>query len=339
MFLLLAAVMTLLLSVFAVHGIDGQKGQAGVRFAEKKIDAKQMEHIYEEGELEDLPLLTLWRFEEGAGICKTDGSRHATVKLVELWGDVEQIYTECLMDGAPLSKEDKAGCMLSGKAAFEVFGSEDVVGRQVLYDNRAYEVRGLLDVEDKLFIREEDEGLFSYMEAKGSAGGVIESVRTLLVQAGVSISDGAVLAWDFIRGILHLFMALAIGMLEFAAVRWFAVRHRERSLLVWCVRVCAVLLFAVVLVKGWCFPQEYIPGSWSDFEFYENLFQEQWENYNRYLNIPSIFKDRQIFESLRLAFGCIAVSSLCSVACAIRASRKMKRTTYGKISSSISSKM
>lgn len=339
MFLLLAAVMTLLLSVFAVHGIDGQKGQAGVRFAEKKIDAKQMEHIYEEGELEDLPLLTLWRFEEGAGICKTDGSRHATVKLVELWGDVEQIYTECLMDGAPLSKEDKAGCMLSGKAAFEVFGSEDVVGRQVLYNNCTYDVRGILDVEDMLFIKEEDEGLFSYIEAKGDVGSVTEPIRELLLKSGLSVSDGAVLEWDFIRGIMHLCMIIAIGVLEFAAVRMFTVNYREHNLLVWCVRVCAVLLFAVVLVKGWCFPQEYIPGSWSDFEFYENLFQEQWENYNRYLNIPSIFKDRQIFADLRLAFGCIAVSSLCSVACVIRASRKMKRTTYGKISSSISSKM
>lgn len=327
--MLVAAILLLLLSVFVSREIEEQKGQAGVRFTKEGIDAKQIGRIYEEEEQEDLPWLTLWRCKEGADICKTDGSRRATVKLVELWGDVEHIYPKCLAGGSPLSKEDKAGCMLSGKAAFEVFGSEDVIGKQVVYENCTYEVRGLLDVEDKLFVRQQKEGLFSYMEAEGCARGGMEPVREILLQAGVSPKDGAVLEWDFIRGLLHLFGAFGAGLLELAAVRWFSRRYKGRRILVWCVRAGAAALFVLVLVKGWCFSQEVIPGSWSDFAFFGNLFQEQLENYKRYLDVPDIFKDRQLFWELRLALGCIAGSAVLSVICLFQREKETSENIGG----------
>lgn len=318
LFLWVAAAAFLILSSYVSMDMEGQQGQVGVRFLEDEVSGERIGHIYEQEEnVESLPWVTLWRMKEGVGISRADGGRRAMVKLVELWGGSEHIYPDCLMDGTSMSREDETGCMLSGKAAFEVFGSEDVLGKKVLLDGREYCVRGLLDVDDKLFLRETKEGDFSYVEAEVRAGDGTGSVRRVLAQAGVSAEDGAVLEWDAVRGLLHLLRALAIGLLGLAIVQWLMSRCRERPLWAWGVRIAAVLLFALVLARSWCFSQEFIPGSWSDFDFFGELFRSQWENYVRYLDMPDIFKDHLLFGELRLSLVCIVLSALCGMFCLI----------------------
>lgn len=325
----IVSVLLLISSFYIGRNIEKQKGQIGVRFSEKVLSGKRLEEVCEEndssgqnGQLR----ITLWSWQEKKRVFAEEKDAGIEVKQIRLWGDVEQIYPECLSDGNTLSKADESGCMLSKKAAFQLFGGVEVVGKKVLFDGQPYWVRGILDVDDVLFVREEKDGYFSCMEAEGKAGNGTNPVRQFLLQMGISAEEGAIMEWDILRGILHLLRAFVVGILVFALVQHLEKRGIRdnagaaqnvlgRSLWTVFAWIGAWLFFVLVLSKSWCFSQDFIPGSWSDFDFFSELFKAQQENYVRYLELPDVFKDHTLLRGFYLALGMYFVNLVC--ACAV----------------------
>ena len=317
--------------------LEIQKGQVGIRFPEYVINGEQLEELkqaYESNwnvgvesdrkEAEEFPEMTLWRQNKGKTIAtyeeeqksgqreiKESGTKNIQVKVIELWGDVEQIYPQRLMAGTVISKEDEAGCMLSDKAAFELFGAVDVLGKEVLYEGNTYEIRGILDLEEQVFLREDKQESCSFFEVQEDPGKGVEQLRQILSPAGISLEDGAVLEWDMICWILGMLRILTVGILLCVGIRWInqimcsdnilAKWHPKKGTMCavqYFLRMAVLLVLFLLLKENWCLSQDYIPAKWSDFEFFGELLREQRENYMRYLDLPDIQKDRELFKEM-----------------------------------------
>lgn len=350
------AVVCLLISAYVGRNLETQRGQVGIRFPEDVINGEQLEELkqaYESDrnvggepdksdkkEPEEFPDITLWRQNKEGTVSdpedglrkketqqevfrqeiKQSGTKCIQVKVIEVWGDVEQIYPGRLMAGAAISKEDEAGCMLSKEAAFDLFGAVDILDKEVLYEGKIYQVRGILDLEEEVFLREDQQVFCSFLEVQESPGEGVEQLRQILSPAGISLEAGAVLEWDMICWILGMVRTLALGILLFGGIRWIGKewgndatsrgygRHR---VFLWCLRIVVLLILFLLMKENWCLSQDYIPARWSDFEFFGELFQRQKENYLRYLDMADIWKDRKLFTEICWTLGWIAASVVC----------------------------
>lgn len=299
------------------HYAEGKSGQISVRYTEGWCTGKQLEAVISKNQEEnEISSITAWKQTEHVTITKEDLGRNISVKLIEMWGDVEQIFPQRLSGGAPLLKEDENGCMISEQAAYELFGGTDVIGKTISQEEYPLIIRGLLDVEEKLLIRQVSDTACTYLEINGESGGSKEAIRALLIQTGTDLMSGAVIEIDTFRGILHLMQLLPAGILLVFAIS-YANRFMQNRNLKWIVpgkcillMVCLALTFAGIRYI-WCFSEDFIPSRWSDFIFFKNLINEQVENYKKYLDIPEINRDRELFRCLKYTAFCEAGSIIC----------------------------
>lgn len=66
--------------------------------------------------------------------------RQTETDVVEICGDSTLLFSY----GYPLEPEDTNGCLIGEETALALFGGRQVIGEQVVYEGKAYEVRGIL---------------------------------------------------------------------------------------------------------------------------------------------------------------------------------------------------
>lgn len=296
------SLLSLLGSFYVGRQVEKKAGEMGIRFTEEVLSPEQSEQLCEKMEEEgkgDTPVMTLWKQTEGIEISGADLERGVKVKLLDIWGDVEQVYPECLLLGNTLLKEDVSGCMLSEKAAYELFGSTDILGKQIACQGKTYRVRGILKVEEPVFLRENEKAGFTFIEVRGQPGSGIEKIRQMLLTAGVVLEEGAVVETDTFRGLLRFLRFIPMGILVWLVYRKVRERCRGREGILWLVRIGVMFVWILAIWKSWCFSEDFIPAKWSDFEFFGELVKEQRTNYGRYLDIAEVYRDRVLFGDVK----------------------------------------
>lgn len=299
--MILVSMLFLITSLYMIREIEKQSGQIGVRFTQEVIDSRQLDQLYEEVEDEEWPRVTLWKQTEHVPAFYEELNREVLLKLVDIWGDVEQVYPDCLVAGAPLIKDDEAGCMLTEKAAEKLFGGTDVIGMHVMLEKKEYIIRGILDIPEEIFIRENSNTSYTFVEAEGHPRGGTEKLRQMLVSVGASLDDGAVVETDTFCGVLKVLWLLPAFLLLYCIYRNAKQMCGDRKLFVWILRILAVVIVVIILWHSWGFSEDFIPSKWSDLEFFGDLFKAQRENYNRYLDVAEVYKDRILFDCFKRA--------------------------------------
>lgn len=304
------SVFSLLASFYAGREVEKRAGETGVRFTEEVLNAEQFEQLCEQAkeEQEDVPVMTLWKQTEGVEISGGDLERQAKIKVVDIWGDVEQVYPQRLSLGNTLIREDATGCMLSETAAYELFGGTDILGKEISCQGNIYRVRGILDLEEAVFLRENEKAGFTFIEVKAQPGSGIEGIRQMLLTAGARLEEGAVVETDTLRGLLRLLRLIPLGLLMWQVYRKGRECCKDREGMVWLMRIGMVVLFLAAFWHSWCFSEDFIPAKWSDFEFFSELLAEQRENYRRYLKLAEIYRDRMLLEDVKDTVVWILVS-------------------------------
>lgn len=331
------AMCILMLMGFRMSNYAEEKaGQVGVRYMEAQCTGKQLEQAISQNQEEDengISSITGWKQTEQVEIQKADLGRSTSVKLIEMWGDVEQIFPQCLSGGVPLLKEDENGCMISEQAAYELFGGTDVAGKMISQEGQPLIIRGLLNIKENILIRQVSDTPFTYMEINGEPGGSTEMIRALLIQAGVVLTSGAVIEVDTFRGILHLMQALSMGILFVFVISRInpLMKNPDRK---WvlpgkCILsiICLALIFFGIQYI-WCFSEDFIPSKWSDFAFFGELINTQADHYKKYLDVPEIYRDRELFRCVKNVVLCEAGSILCIMICWLT---NMKETHFIKL--------
>lgn len=215
-------------------------------------------------------------------------------KLSGLYGRVTQDASVLFICGSSallfpqdpvLMEEDQEHCLLSEDLAYELFGSTQVVGQSIRYQEREYRISGLLgQAEDTVVIQgeQQEDSVFFAVALKVPKG----QTRTLAAEEFQQFAG--VMDRELDLDAVASFGRLLVGILPVVllAVLWYEwgygvkkLWHTPVKCLVWSGGAMILLLVGFLLINlktGLTFP--FIPSQWSDFSYWSEAFEtcEKW---------------------------------------------------------------
>lgn len=99
-----------------------------------------------------------WKREKAQQVTNPEFSRSARTDAYILCGDSSILWT----DAYPLDYKDEKGCLLGDMLADNLFGSENVIGEEVQWQGRTFQVRGIIRDSEAFVAEGTGETGFSY---------------------------------------------------------------------------------------------------------------------------------------------------------------------------------
>lgn len=266
--------------------------------------------------------------------------RTAEVKRTETAGGMHLAAPGKLAGGSFVTDSDRNGCVISEKAAEELFGSRECIGGKFEMEGKAYIVRGVIKEKESLCMVQGEEGK-EYPYIRVSAPGLpVSYVRQLLAgylpdaygEAGGNGESPWVSEGDLYVGLgrlaacLPIWAALIFGLLKCKRdMECLDGMKREACRIAWYVAgfagICTLLLLSVR------FSDDYIPTAWSDFSFWSELVIQKAGEVRRLLGEPLVMADEGMLLSLA---GLAAVSAAGTVGVVCGLSRGGARRRNGQ---------
>lgn len=134
-------------------------GNREMFYLEQPVSIRDANEISKEDEM---PEFCLWGQKEEIRLTNQNLFREVSADLILFCGNPELLFDGC---GQP-DREDTQGCLVDEGTAWELFGSHDVSGKEILYEGKSYAVRRVLPGNKKIFACRADGG-----SAAGSAAG------------------------------------------------------------------------------------------------------------------------------------------------------------------------
>lgn len=236
--------------------------------------------------------LSFWQEEVGQVTSALHNAQNVTV--IGFNGEGTQCYPSEFVTGSYPGDEDLFGCSISISLAWKLFGSDDIVGQQLKWNDRTLTVRGVFSERaDVLLVAVELKNTFTAAEL----GGVLEEDRrtqaqTLVQQSGLPEPDSMIYG----QSMHTLALWFCYLPMVLASVFWIkGCRHRihalppaHRQVLWWGVGMGTALClpFLLNLLPGWM-----IPSKWSDFSFWTALLQTGGQCIDEWLALVPAHKD------------------------------------------------
>ena len=203
-----------------------------------------------------------------------------------------------------LSLEDKYGCLIDRESAVWLYGTHDVVGLPIDYNGTVYTIRGILrDEENALVIQMNNQVMESVLDTisiqvnqKESIGLIKDNFEIQYNIRGNSI-DYHIFTW-LLTVFLHTLPVLAVfflckniwksKILHHAYIHLVKTRVNRRNThilrikgdtLLYVVFYLTILLSWLYLRTQLVFPAELLPTKWSDFGFWERIWNETQDSF------------------------------------------------------------
>lgn len=190
------------------------------------------------------------------------------------------------------SEEDKEGCVLDEKTALELFKTRNAEGRTLLLQDREYQVRRVIPWGQRILLFRPTDASCVYTRVfvkLQNSGNRQKTAEQFLMSYGLA---GTVVEERLLKGTALISLCLLPGA-WFMTLWLRAVRERKQCVgekaayWLW-TGICAALcmLIFTALWKYVRIPADWLPGKWSDFQFWPEKFQEESENLRLYLMMP-----------------------------------------------------
>lgn len=253
----------------------------------KNMDGNTYENILEQEAQRDVPTdFAMWQESDGGNVKAENSGRSAEVTVMRVRGKMSVLFGEF----APLTQEDMQGCCLDEQTALALFGSMNVIGNQLNYENKTYIVRGVLrDYGGLIVLRPGTKELTDRITIKITADtSSTAQSREFMSQYGIA---GHVLNHVMLKEVVQLFpllLPLCIGIWLLVSIRSNLKRDvhcRSDRYLCYGILVLTLVVLIATLVRFLQIPKDMIPTRWSDFQFWSNwleTFKEQVSVYIRY---------------------------------------------------------
>lgn len=223
----------------------------------------------------DLPLVG-WREESLQVVTNPDLNRTANELSVLLINGSSNL----LVKGSMLFKDDKEGCLIDSETSFKLFGSNNCLGKTIVYGDRSLVIRGILKgtkanimlqlLEDStlpldgLTIDGTEFSLNKLNEFKSQFG-----IEEMAINAGVY--------YMLAKAIAMIFPILAL-ILILIKIIISAFKSRNKPILLGIYIIMSIssvfIVFKVTKIHI-SIPLDVIPNKWSDFDFWSKM----WEDY------------------------------------------------------------
>lgn len=284
-----------------------QYNTVSARFFECNVEQQTLERIIRDSREQDkdeevLPLLAAYKRASFTSIGLPDAKNSILAAGTEVFGDMSLVMPFHFIDGNVTGSGDYKGCILSQKAAYQLFGSGNAVGLEVVYQDKSYIVRGVFESKEAMiFVRNQEKSAvydcvelrFRNMENAGYCG------DEFLQKNGIT-GTRVIIDSELLENILKIFYLLTPCLIiAFISADTVTLTGRFSSRASrGAVGAAAMILFVIILISLFQFDlqlsESLIPTKWSDFDFYVNTGKNIAEGFKNLNQMTPQIKERQM---------------------------------------------
>lgn len=233
---------------------------------------------------------TFWLQKEGVEVTTRDDTKAITQILVG-HGQGELIWPATFILGGWPGVYDEDGCAVSAQLAWNLWGSTDVVGKEVQLDKRKLTVRGIFEGEDPILYATGglDVGYTCVELSPIIDEDKHEAAENFIIKAGLPFADYMVYG-----GSMQVLMQAACWLeviYSALCLMWHLFRAcppKRRRLMLLCLLFVLAFLLPVALSE---LPAWIIPTRLSDFDFWGRLWQTVSDRIREWFSLPAQSKD------------------------------------------------
>lgn len=277
-------------------------GKSAIRFFEEDKEREEPAH------------LTFWGEEKKQKIEQISLTREVEGQVITIKGDSTLLYPQA----CNLENNDLKGCLVTRQVAYALFGNTNVIGQEITFGNRTFEIRDVLKEKGSTIIIQADRNTKEVlnrvsMEEKKEIKGKqeIESYANAHGISGewINFSIFSTLG----RGVL-LLLPLCMGVDLFIPFLRNMSRYKNTpiKLLIYSFLLLSFfILFLKVSGVGFRYPLDMVPPKWSDFGFWSELYKQKVRDITMVLEIEKTQVDRMVIipfmQAVKYMVSCIAL--------------------------------
>lgn len=211
-----------------------------------------------------------------------------------------------LIDGPLLFEDDKEGCLLDEEAAYKLFGSKHVIGKEITYEGRSLIVRGIHNgTKSNIVVQllEDSKENMTGLSLDGTelSFNEIKELRNSLGFKEIPVS--ASVYYNFSNVIMMIFPLLALVLIIIKIIV-HAIKAKNKPVLLF-MYFCMILISGAIFLKitniKISIPLDMIPNKWSDFDFWGKLWNEYIEKLKYVMYMKKYGVDIYNIENLIMA--------------------------------------
>lgn len=273
--------------------------QVGLRYREGALSVEQIEE-YTFREKEEQVEVTAWKMEKGESIIWEEAGRRAEGTVLKVYGNMVRVLPFSLKYGGFTFYGDTSGCIISSGLAWKLFGAENVTGNVIFYDEKEWQVRGILDMKEPVLAlyQQEKQERMSYVELwteEESPAPKLEQIKSSLGLFGESYIFTGSFYWSIGRILLHLPFWFIFFYICRTFGRWTG--KIEKSSRKW-ISIAGKILLSIVFIGGIyhtiSFTEDFVPVQWSDFGFWKEKGDRILSGVYQRKQFPEIYWEQQV---------------------------------------------
>lgn len=209
--------------------------------------------------------------------------RRTETTVVEICGDSTLLFPF----GYPLEAKDNKGCLLGEESARELFGGIGVIGEEVIYEGKTYEIRGILTGKNILVIEGGKNASFSYVGIFGDTP-LQKDKRIVELEnlGGIFLTEVPLRFYGTIVKIELFFVsAFLYGLTGFMICKSFREKKRlGKAFILAAVPLGLAGIFFVLSITAYRMPDKV-----SDLSWWEAYFREEGKAWGDFFEREEIF--------------------------------------------------
>ena len=314
---------------------------------EEGREKQQEEQVSRLDRVKKVPEITAYEKEEHMKVSDTKFGKDKNVTKYLVYGGMNQILPVQIYSGNYVYENDYEGCMLDRDTAYALFGSLDIIGQQVVIDEkiinkntesdsgssqgdevttikqREYYVRGILDTSHPIVMVQsrDDKTEFHYLQFDyGNSSRGREYVEQLMMVYPLG-SSAAIVDQNLIVRLLGnvLFLPWLVAgiviiwktvhlLTEYFKLQEFLKKSPQFFVKLIIPSILAVIGIVVTAKRFAFFPLQYIPTKWSDFNSVNRTINQIREHTNEFNYMTPTIREVLLKENIAILF--IAVVSM-----------------------------
>ena len=200
--------------------------------------------------------------------------------MITVYGNTNSVFNKFIKGN--LLKDDYNGCAISTRTAYEIFGSIDILGKEIKFNNENFIIRCIIDSNKKLFVLNQknyNENMrFVELEFDSNINN-IKNTKNFIIENNLpepySIIDGY--SQNYILNIFcHIpawviFLVIIINFIKCL----FKIKNMPILFLIFLLIFVFIIIFLKVVVEfNIKISDDFIPSKWSDFSFLSYKIEE-----------------------------------------------------------------
>lgn len=333
----LAALLFFSAAINRERKVQEYRGSFGVYY-DAPVDGEKI-RTFIEAQKEQGNTVAAWN-EENCIFENTAAGKREDGVCQKIAGDKELVFGKKLSGGSCPLSDDETGCLVSEELAQSLFGSEDIIGKEIYMDGKSWLVRGILDVDGKLAAVTGNENggytkaAIQMQDRNAAASSVQNMLYEKLETAPSAFSEGGLYGalarctamiplWEgLILTVLYSFSLIKKAEGDKRRTKKLPEKARKKEtvflLLRWLVFLAGIFGAWRLSGTSFTFSADYLPSMWSDFSFWSTLLEEKSSDFVKLTHQVLSLRDCEMLADLRRTAYLTAGTCVCLTFAVVR---------------------